>query len=248
MNPETRHHIPRPAGHTVSALHRPGRGPTVVFLPGLRSDMRGEKASMLSDRAGASGRAMLRLDYSGHGESGGAFTDGGIETWGADAAAAIEALAPGPLVLVGSSMGGWIALLLARSLGNRVRGLVGIAAAPDFTDEVRAGLGPIQLEALARGETAMLPAEPDPLPVTRRFLDEGDRSAVMRAPLPIRCPVRLLHGLEDAVVPWRRALEIGAHVETEDCRCVLVKGGDHRLSRPADLELLRDTVAALAGD
>ncbi len=243
MVDETLHHVER-AGVRLAARHRPGNGPTLVFLPGLRSDMLGDKATALGSHAGAHGRAFLRLDYAGHGESGGRFTDGTIGSWRDDAHAVIEALAPGPLVLVGSSMGGWIGLLLAMALRERVRGFVGIAAAPDFTRAMEAGLDPGQRAALARDGMVMLPTSPDPTPLTRRALDDGQACCVMGRPIPLACPVRLLHGQRDTVVSWQLAMAIADAVEGDDCQVLLVKDGDHRLSRPQDLRLL---VAAVEG-
>ena len=244
MIDEALHHVER-AGIRLAARHRPGDGPTLVFLPGLRSDMRGDKATALAAHAGHRGRASLRLDYSGHGESGGRFTDGTIGTWRDDALAVIEALAPGPLVLVGSSMGGWIGLLLAMALRERVRGLVGVAAAPDFTRTMEAGLDPAQRAALARDGTVMLPTTPDPTPLTRRALDDGQACCVLGRPIPLACPVRLLHGQRDTVVAWQGALAIADGIEGEDCQVLLVKDGDHRLSRPQDIRLLVATVDGL---
>ncbi len=243
MAVETLHHVQR-AGIRLAARHRPGDGPTLVFLPGLRSDMNGDKAMALAAHAGRRGRASLRLDYSGHGESGGRFTDGTIGIWRDDALAVIEALAPGPVVLVGSSMGGWIGLLLAMALRVRIRGFVGIAAAPDFTVAMEAGLDPGQRATLARDGVVMLPTTPDPTPLTRQALDDGLACQVLGQPIPLSCPVRLLHGQRDTVVDWQRALAIADAIEGDDCQVLLVKDGDHRLSRPQDLQLL---IAAVDG-
>ena len=243
MADETLHHVQR-AGIRLAARHRPGDGPTLVFLPGLRSNMTGDKATALAAHAGRRGRASLRLDYSGHGESGGRFTDGTIGIWRDDALAVVEALAPGPLVLVGSSMGGWIGLLLAMALGARVRSFVGIAAAPDFTVTMEAGLDAGQRATLARDGTVMLPTMPDPTPLTRRALDDGLACQVLGRPIPLSCPVRLLHGQRDTVVDWQRALAIADRIEGGDCQVLLVKDGDHRLSRPQDIQLL---IAAVDG-
>ena len=250
MSGETLHRVRRADGTGLVALHRPAgqdvAGPTLVFLPGLRSDMTGEKATALANQAGRDGVASLRLDYSGHGRSDGRFEDGSLAVWRDDAMAVIDALAPGPVMLVGSSMGGWIALLLAQALGKRVRGLVGIAAAPDFTRGMAAALSPAQRAALDRDGRVVLPAEPEPLVLTRRALDDGEACCVMDGPIAIAAPVRLLHGQRDAVVPWNTALRIAERVTAADCRVTLVKDGDHRLSRPADLLLLLDTVRQLA--
>jgi pimeloyl-ACP methyl ester carboxylesterase len=227
----------------------PGHGSTVVFLGGFRSDMEGSKALALRDFCAARGQAFLRLDYSGHGASGGAFEDGCIGRWAADAAAVIEARAPGPLVLVGSSMGGWISLLLARRWGARVRALLGIAAAPDFTDRLmEPALTAAQREALARDGVFHEPSPYGaPVPITARLLRDGRAQSVFAQPLPFAGPVRLLQGMRDAEVPWQTATDLAAHFGAEDLRVLLVKDGDHRLSRPQDLSLLADTLAGLLG-
>ena len=234
-------------GIRLAARHLPGDGPTLVFLPGLRSDMMGDKANALAACAAGRGRAWLRLDYSGHGESGGRFEDGSVAVWRDDARAVLDALAPGPVVLVGSSMGGWIGLLLAVALGERVRGLVGVAAAPDFTRAIAAGLDPAQRASLAGDAVLMLPARPDPLPLTQRALIEGEACCLLDRPIPISCPVRLLHGQQDDVVHWRQALRVAERIEGPDCQVTLIKDGDHRLSRPPDLAVLVAVIDALGG-
>ena len=229
----------------------PGRGPTVVFLCGLRSDMDGSKAVFLRDRCAERQQQFLRLDYSGHGRSGGSFEDGTIGRWTEDSAAVIEARAPGQLVLVGSSMGGWIALLLARRWGTkRVRALVGIAAAPDFTEDLTsAGLTDADHEALAsKGSTYLPSAYGDPLPIAARLLRDGREQLLLRAPLPYTGPVRLLHGKVDPDVPWQHAKRILDVLPAGDACLVLVEDGDHRLSRPADLALLWRSIEPLLGE
>ena len=251
MTDETEHQITRADGTPLHARHLPGRSPTIVFLPGLRSDMMGDKASALARFAEERGQAMLRLDYSGHGTSGGRFDDGSIAVWRDDAVAVIETLAPGPVVLVGSSMGGWIALMLGRVFDSaspgRVRGLVGIAAAPDFTRAFVAGLSDEARAELARDGRVVLPAEPDPLVLTRRAVEDGEACSLLDGTIAIACPVRLLHGQRDDVVPWMTALRIADGVASPDCQVTLVKDGDHRLSRPQDIALLQATVAPLLG-
>ena len=217
MSIETPHHVVRADGIRLAARHSPGHGPTIVFLPGLRSDMTGDKASALVDFARERGQAMLRLDYSGHGSSGGGFADGTIAVWRDDAIAIIDQLAPGPVLLVGSSMGGWIGLLVATALSGRVRGFIGIAAAPDFTRTMLAALPPELRAMLDRDGRLLLPAAPDPLPVSRRVFDDGEACCVLDGPIAIGCPVRLLHGQRDDVVSWKTALEIAKRVTAEDC-------------------------------
>jgi len=237
----------RHEGRDLAWAHLPGRGPTIVFLPGFKSDMAGSKATHLRDWAAGQGRAMLRLDYSGHGKSSGAFDDGTIGIWANDARAVIEARTSGPLLLVGSSMGGWIALLLARAMPARVAGLVGLAAAPDFTESLLAGLTDAERETLqATGRIARpsLYGE-EPYRFTRALIEDGRRQSLLAAPIPVTCPVRLLQGQKDPDVPWQTALCIAEQLQSNDVEITLVKDGDHRLSRPQDLALLVRTVAAL---
>jgi pimeloyl-ACP methyl ester carboxylesterase len=244
---ETTGRLDRGDGVELAWAHLPGAGPTVVFLPGFRSDMAGAKAVELRDWCAGQGRAMLRLDYSGHGESGGAFTDGTIGLWAADARLVIETVVDGPLLLVGSSMGGWIALLLAPHMD--VTGLVGIAAAPDFTETLMwAAMAPPERALLLERGWIEVPSEyGEPLRITRALIEDGREHPVLGAPIPITCPVRLLQGRRDDDVPWETALRISEDLASTDVRVVLVKDGDHRLSRPQDLALLRRTVASLLG-
>jgi len=229
----------RHAGNDLAWAHLPGHGPTIVFLPGFKSDMAGSKAIHLRDWAAGQGRAMLRLDYSGHGQSTGAFEAGTIGAWAADARAVIEARAPGPLLLVGSSMGGWIALLLARAMPARVSALVGIAAAPDFTEPFLATLTAEERATLdAQGHIDRPSLYGDPYRFTRTLLMDGAAQSLLAAPIPIRCPVRLLQGQQDPDVPWQTALRLAEHLESNDIEITLIKDGDHRLSRPQDLALL----------
>jgi pimeloyl-ACP methyl ester carboxylesterase len=218
-----------------------------VFLPGFRSDMTGEKATALAFFCAERGAGMLRFDYSGHGASGGDFLDGTIGAWLADALAAIDALTSGPLILVGSSMGGWIALLTALARPDRIAALVGIAAAPDFTQRLMWDtMAPSERATLQRDGVLYVPSQyGDPTPITRALIEDGDNHLVLTGRMPIHCPVRLLHGQADPDVPWELALRIAEQVETPDTQIILVKDGDHRLSRPADLALLRQTVATL---
>lgn len=223
---------------------RAGAGPTLVFLPGYASDMAGEKAVAVDRWAGAHGRACLRLDYSGCGASDGAFADGTLDRWRDDALLLIDRLAAGPIVLVGSSMGGWLALLIALARPERVAALVGIAAAPDFTDW---GFDAARRAALARdGRIAEPSAYSDaPSVITLAFWESGQAHLLLDAPIPIDAPVRLLHGLADGDVPWPTALRLADALRSADVQTILVKDGDHRLSRPADIDLLLRTIAAL---
>jgi pimeloyl-ACP methyl ester carboxylesterase len=221
-----------------------------VFLGGFRSDMEGTKAVHLEQAAQARGRAFLRFDYSGHGASSGRFEDGGIGDWAADAMAVIKALTKGPQVLVGSSMGGWISLLAARAMPARLAGLVTIAAAPDFTeDSMWDGFDTDQRAALARDGFVDLPSDyaDEPYRITRRLIEDGRQRLVLRDPLPLPFPVRLLQGTADTDVPPEVALRLLAHADSPDMTLTLVKGADHRFSEPRELALLARTLDALEG-
>ncbi|MBC7479826.1 MAG: alpha/beta hydrolase [Pseudorhodobacter sp.] len=234
-----------PQGRRIAYQQQPGVGPGVVFLGGFRSDMTGTKAAYLADWAQATGRAFLRLDYSGHGQSGGDFLDGSIGDWFEDAAAAIAALTQEPQVLVGSSMGGWISLLVARAMPDRVTGLVGVAAAPDFTEDLMwAGFSAAdQAELMATGQLAT-PSEysDEPYVITRRLIEEGRGRLVLRTPLGLPFPVRLLQGTADLDVPVSVALRLLDHATCPDMRLTLVKGADHRFSTPECLALMVQAV------
>jgi len=236
-------------GVELAWISQAGRSPTVVFLPGFRSDMTGEKASLLAAHCAEAGQAMLRFDYSGHGASGGAFEDGTIGRWTQDALAVIAARTEGKLVLVGSSMGGWVALLAARTLGPRLAGLIGIAAAPDFTED-------LMWQAMTFEERARLmecgvvhaPSQyGEPFPITRKLIEDGRDHLILGEAIRLDCAVRLLHGQRDPDVPWETALRIAEQATAEDVRVVLIKDGDHRLSRPQDLGLLRATLTEVVG-
>jgi len=224
------------------------RRPGVVWLGGFRSDMLGSKAAALDAWAAETGRAFLRFDYSGHGESDGAFEDGSIGEWADDALAAFDALTAGPQILVGSSMGGWIAALLAKQRPERLAAIVFIAPAPDFTEALMwPALTEAQREtimAAGRLETPSAYAE-EPQVITRKLIEDGRRRLVMTGCVPIRVPVRILQGMKDEDVPWRHAVRFAEQIESDDVVLTLVKNGDHRLSGPADLERLRATLEAL---
>jgi pimeloyl-ACP methyl ester carboxylesterase len=226
-----------------------GRGPTVVFLPGFRSDMTGDKATALAAFCADRGQAMLRFDYSGHGASGGRFEDGTIGRWMDDAVAVIDRLTEGPLVLVGSSMGGWIALLAALARPDRVTALIGIAAAPDFTEALMWQAMTVEQRAtLMRDGVLHRPSQyGEPYPITRALIEDGRTRLLLNAPIALDCPLRLLHGQDDPDVPWELALRIAERVNGRDVQVILVKDGDHRLSRPQDVALLRRTLAPFLG-
>ena len=237
----------RSDGLRLAYIHTPGAGPTTVFLPGFRSDMTGSKALAIETWCKARGAACLRLDYSGHGVSGGAFEDGSIGEWTSDALLLIDRLTTGKLILVGSSMGGWIALLVALARPARISALLGIAAAPDFTQTLMwDAMMPAEQQALRRDGVMHAPSQyGEPTPVTLKLIEEGRTHLLMHAPIPIHCPVRLLHGQQDPDVPWETALNLAAQLESTDVQVTLVKDGDHRLSRDQDLAVLERLHAGL---
>ena len=224
-----------------------GNGPGVLFLGGFHSDMTGTKAQALSDWCAANKRAFCRFDYMGHGASGGAFPDGTIGRWAADAATVLERLTSGPQLLVGSSMGSWIAALLARAHPSRVHAMIGIAPAPDFTEELMwSQFTPAIRATIAREGVWTAPSEyGEGYPITRALIEDGRRQSVLNGPLPFRFPVRILQGMRDTDVPWKHALRFMEAIEGDDVRVTLVKDGDHRLSRPQDVALLTSTVSRL---
>ena len=236
-----------PDGRRIAFRQLPGPSPLLVFLPGYMSDMAGSKASALFAWAQAEGRACLLLDYSGCGESDGAFAEGTLSRWRDEVVALIEAQGEGPVVLIGSSMGGWVMLLVAERLGARVTGLIGIAAAPDFTEW---GYSTEQKEALAAGEIVLEdnPYGPDPTPTHPDFFADAQALRRLESAIAIACPVRLIHGQRDADVPPDISLRLAERLRSDDIQVTLVKDGDHRLSRPQDIALLLRTVAELAGD
>ena len=233
-------------GNRLAYVLTEGAGPCVVFLSGYRSDMEGTKAVHLENWARSSGRAFLRLDYGGHGLSGGVFEDGCIGDWAADAETVIRHAAPGPVVLVGSSMGGWIAALLARRLPD-IAGFVGIAAAPDFTEDgFWAGLSADQRHQVIEDGQVLLPsAYEHPYVITRRLIEDGRENLVLRAPLAMDWPVRLLQGTEDESVPRETALRLLDAIEGPDTRLTLVKDADHRFSSPECLAIIEAVLAEM---
>ena len=238
-----------PDGRRIAHRFRAGRGPALVFLPGYMSDMSGSKASAVLGWARANGRACLLLDYSGCGASSGDFADGTLSCWAGEVVALIEAKCAkgfgGPVVLIGSSMGGWLMLLVALSLGSRVAGLIGIAAAPDFTEW---GYDAAQRAKLARGETVLEdnPYGPQATPTHPGFWADGQANRLLDAAIALACPVRLIHGQHDTDVPFETSLRLAAALHSADVQVTLIKDGDHRLSRDGDIALLLRTVAALA--
>ncbi len=222
-----------------------------MFLGGFRSDMTGTKALYLDDYCRRRGRAFVRFDYFGHGASSGDVATGTIGGWAEDAIAVLNSVAEGRQILIGSSMGGWLMLLLALARPERVHALVGIAAAPDFTEDlVWPRLDPRQQQELRDAGAVTVPSEYDPSGYAYRLglFEEAKRHLVMRREIALDCPVRLLHGQRDASVPWQTSLALAERFSSGDVVVTLVKGGDHRLSREADLERLGRTLDELTSD
>jgi hypothetical protein len=248
---ETSGFLARPDGERLAWRRVAGATPTVVWLGGFKSDMAGTKAQALADWARQSGRSYLRFDYFGHGQSSGDFAAGTITRWREDALAVLDELTPrGRLVLVGSSMGGWIACLAALARPERVQALVLVAPAPDFTEKLMAPeIPPAGRAALAADGVWLRPSEyGDPYPITRALLEDGARWSILGGePIPLDAPVRILQGGEDPDVPWRHALELAQALKGPDVVFSLIKDGDHRLSRPQDLARLVAAVEEVGG-
>jgi len=242
------------AAHRIALRKVAGTAPGVIWLGGFKSDMRGTKAEALAQHAERTGRACIRFDYSGHGESDGRFEDGTISRWLEEARTVFETQAIGPQIVVGSSMGGWIALLLARSLSQQaaknasLAGLVLIAPAPDFTEDLMwAQFSPaIKREIDEKGRWER-PSEygDGPYPITRALIKDGRKHLLLKAPIAIGCPVRILQGVQDPDVPYGHVMKLVTCLAQDDVVLTLVKDGDHRLSRPEDIERLLRTVDEL---
>ncbi|MBO9472446.1 alpha/beta hydrolase [Shimia sp. R10_1] len=240
----TTHFFDSPQGRRIAYHKTEGTGPTVVFLGGLKSDMEGTKAVHLEAWAKARGQSFLRFDYSGHGESSGTFEEGCIGDWHEDTLATLDALIEGPLVIVGSSMGGWQALLLAKACPDRIHGMVTIAAAPDFTeDSYWAGFSDAQKAELERVGHVELPSDyMDPYIVTKRMIEDGRSRLVLRSELDLPFPTRFLQGTEDEAVRADVAYRLLDHAEGADIQLLMVKGKDHRFSDEACLKLIEAKV------
>ncbi len=229
------------AGH-IAYRTVAGRSPGIIFLGGYASDMNGTKATFLDEWCRRHDRAFLRFDYQGHGSSSGQFADGTISSWTRDACRVLDKLTEGPQILVGSSMGGWIMLNLVSCRSERIHALVGIAAAPDFSQYIWWSLDAAERERLDASGVHSLG---DGLVVTRDFIADGRKNNVMRGEIDIDVPVRLLHGMEDTSVPWQTTLDIAQRLGSRDVEILLVKDGDHRLSRDRDLERLGSVLEEL---
>ncbi len=242
--------FPQPDAARLAVRRIDGRGPTAVWLGGFASDMTGTKAEALAGWAQGAGRGFVRFDYFGHGASSGEFREGTIGRWRADALAVIDQLTQGPVVLVGSSMGGWLACLAALARPERIAGLVLIAPAADFTERlIRPQLSAEQRRAIAQDGVWDRPSpyEPAPIPITRSLLEEGKAWSILPGPVAITAPVRVLQGGRDADVPWTHAMELFQALASEDAAFTLIRDGDHRLSRPQDIQRLIAAVEEVAG-
>jgi pimeloyl-ACP methyl ester carboxylesterase len=244
---ETTGRLDRGDGIELAWSKLDGAGPTVAFLPGFRSDMTGDKATALAAFCTSRGQALLRFDYSGHGASGGQFVDGTIGIWAQDALTVLDQLTEGEIILVGSSMGGWPALLTAQRRPERVSAVIGVAAAPDFTEKLMWDAMTFEERArIMRDGILHIPSQyGEPTPVTRALIEDGRTHLLLDNPILLDCKVRLLHGQADPDVPWELALRIAERLTSRDVEIILIKDGDHRLSRPRDLAVLRRTVAVL---
>jgi pimeloyl-ACP methyl ester carboxylesterase len=251
------------AARSIAVRARAGKSPGILWLGGFKSDMRGTKAEVLAAHAAKTGQAYVRFDYSGHGESGGPFEAGTISRWLEEALAVFERAATlsgslGPQIVVGSSMGGWIALLLARALAIRknsgaakLAGLVLIAPAPDFTEALMwAHMSPEVRREIEEKGSWLRPSQYDdgPYPITRALIEDGRKHLLLDRPIEIGCPVRILQGVLDPDVPWRHALKLVSCLAQDDVVLTLVKDGDHRLSRPEDIDRLLRVVDELSGE
>ncbi len=231
-------------GRRIAFRRAAGSEPVLVFLPGYMSDMGGSKACAVFDWAVAQQRACLLLDYSGCGQSPGDFADGSLSRWREEVLALIAAHGPGDVVLIGSSMGGWLMLLVALAIPDKVTALIGLAAAPDFTEW---GFDAAQKTDLAAGRTIFEDNAygPEPTPTHPRFWADGEANRLLRRSIALSCPVRLIHGQADQDVPWELSLGLAEVLHSAEVQVTLIKDGDHRLSRAADLALLLRTLEAL---
>jgi pimeloyl-ACP methyl ester carboxylesterase len=235
-------------GERLAYHHQGGQSPGILFCGGFASDMTGTKATALEAFAQERGQAFTRFDYRGHGQSSGRFADGTIGKWRGDALAVLDQVTEGPQVLVGSSMGGWIALLLAIARPDRIKGLVGVAAAPDFTEDLMwAEFEEDVRQQLRDTGVYRQPSDygDDPYTITMDLIEDGRDHLILRGPIHIDAPVRLLHGMRDVDVPHRLSVLLADRLDSEDVQVRLVKDGDHRMSTERDLDLLTQAVAEL---
>lgn len=250
MTEEVSDRLERPDGESIAYHKTDGSTPGVIFCGGFMSDMNGSKALALEAHCRSRSQSFLRFDYLGHGESSGSFAEKGcISRWADDAAAVLTTLTEGPQIVIGSSMGGWIALKLAISHAEHVRALIGIAPAPDFTTWMWEGMSADQRAELTREGQIRVHSDYDQegYVITRQLIEDGKPNFVLTGePIELDIPVRLLHGMADPDVPWQHSLKIAEHVSSDDVRIAFSKSGDHRLSEPDDLDLLCRTVDELS--
>jgi pimeloyl-ACP methyl ester carboxylesterase len=234
-------------GVTIAYHRTAGAAPGLMFMGGFRSDMTGTKATYLEAQAKARGQAFVRFDYTGHGQSSGEFEKGTITLWLQDSLDVFDKMTDGPQVVVGSSMGGWLALLLALRRPERVKGLVLLAPAPDFTQDLLGILRPVEKALLQQnGVLYRANAYGSPHPLTRGLIEDGEKHLLLRDTIEIACPVRLIHGKCDADVPSQKSEHIRERLASLDAKIIWVADGDHRLSREQDLKLIDETAAALS--
>jgi len=242
--------LTREDGATIAYRRMSGRAPGVIFLGGFMSDMNGTKAASLDAFCRARGQAFVRFDYFGHGRSSGEFSEATVGRWKDDALCVLDNFTAGPQVLVGSSLGGWIMLLLAMARPARVQALIGVASAPDATENLMWNRFSPELRAtILRDGQARIPSAygAEGYLITRKLIEDGRQHLIMGKPIPISCPVRLIHGMRDEDVPYRASIDLAANLQSEDVRVELVKDGNHRLSRDQDLALLSRTLESLLG-
>lgn len=236
---------------SLAFKHTPGTTPGVLFLPGFHSTMQGDKAQALEHFCQTNGVQFTRFDYSGHGDSPGLFEDGTIDQWRDDAIEILDSVCQGPQVLVGSSMGGWLATLTALARPDRVFAILGIASAPDLTEELIAPfLSAAQRTVLENGGVIELANDYeniDPHRFRQALLTSGKACCVLGQSLPLNCPVRLLHGMADTDVPWSLSERLLACFASEDAQLVLLKGANHRFSKPLELNLIQKTLESMLG-
>lgn len=241
---------PRP--DVTIAYHRTGGKsdvPGVIFCGGFMSDMAGSKATFLEAQCKKRGQSYVRFDYTGHGLSSGKFEEGNISSWRADTLDVFDHLTMGPQILIGSSMGGWLALLAAMVRPDRVAGLIGLAAAPDFSEDIyHHEFKEEERRHLSKtGVVYMESAYGPPYPLTQQLFEDGKKHLILHKVIPIKCPVRLIHGKRDPDVPWQKSEQIKKQLMTNHCEVIFVEDGDHRLSRPQDMQLIDDKLKELCG-
>ena len=235
-------------GETIAYCASPGNTPGVIFCGGFASDMSGTKANALDIECRKTGRAFVRFDYRGHGASSGEFADGTIGAWLKDAITVFDSVTDGPQLVVGSSMGGWIMILLALARPSRIKGLVGLAAAPDFTEELLWGrYDEVKRNAIQSQGFVIEPSdyEDSPYIITKQLIEEGRNHLILQKSISLNCPVKLIHGMQDQDVPFEYSIRLAERLQSTDVDVTLVKDGDHRLSAPRDIQRMTGILNAL---